>query len=744
MKTKQKFHHTFLFKIQGLSLKWKLLIPFLGFALVGTITLVYVGLSSQMALIEGHERKEILNVYKIFLAEIQNKEELALSIAATLAEETLIQELLAKRARAKLLTAIAPVYERLNKSCGLWILNFHIPPGRSFLRVHAPQKWGEMIAYRRSVSDVMKSGRGRRALEWDLSGVALRGVSPVYFQSKLVGALEVGFPFGKEFLMRLKRAWGADFIVYEKKGEQSFKRLEGTVASDFEAICSRLTSVVQNGTISIFISPPGAPKSSILLGPVKDYHGEVIAVVEIHIDRSEILARISYTRRVMFLVGAMGIGISFLLTWLVASIFVRPIEQIVEQAGMIAEGKRETVLEARPMDEMGKLTQSLNQMLNSLKERQEKIEEYARTLESRVRERTADLVASEEKYRALVEHLPLVVYRILKDGTTEFVNSYFTEKLGYSAEEVVGNKRFWREVICGEQEGGDRNILDVCWEGLSEFRTERMVKDKTGRELVFMDRAIPMWDDQGGLRWIDGIMVDITEQKRLQERALRAEEIRIVGEISARFAHELRNPLTIAGGFARRLRDSFPPNDPKRKNADIIVHQILRLEQILKVMLSSVKSAPLCLGDVDFECIIRYCLNDLNEIIETKAIKIELSIAGERPCVLGDEDLLAKAFGVLLEHAVAVIPEGEVLSITIHHNEEESLITFRHKSKGLTQDDLDQFFLPRALGTVSSPFLDLPVANVIIHRHGGRIKVKLENRDILVVNIYLPVVPLAS
>ena len=720
------------------------MIPFLGFALVGTVTLVYISLSSQVDLIKAHEKKEILNAYKIFLAEIEKEEELALSIAAALAQDNSIQELLAKRDRAGLLSAVAPVYERMKKGCGLWILHFHVPPGKSFLRVHAPQKRGEMIAYRKSVFDAMRSGRGIKALEWGLSGVALRGIIPVYFQGKLAGALEVGFPFGKDFLTRLKDIWGVDFIVYEKQGPESFKRLEGTIASGCKGIRDRLPSVARDGQISIFISPPGSPRSSILLGPIKDYHGEVIAVVEIHIDRSEILARISSTKRLMFLVGTVGLGVSFFLTWLVASMFVRPIEQLVDQAGKIAEGKRATQLEARPMDEMGKLTQSLNKMLNSLKERQEKIEEYARTLESKVKERTADLVASEEKYRTLVEHLPLVVYRILQDGTTEFVNSYFTEKLGYSPEEVVGNKRFWREVICGEHDGAEGNILDACWAGAAEFRTERVIKDKTGKELVFMDRAIPMWDEQGTLRWIDGIMVDITEQKRLQERALRAEEIRIVGEISARFAHELRNPLTIAGGFARRLRDSFPPNDPKRKSADIIVNQILRLEQILKIMLSSVKPTPLCLGDVDLECVIRYCLDDLNEMVEAKAIKTELAVNVDMACVLGDEDLLARAFEVLLEHSLAVIPEGEVLSISIHGDEEEILITLRHKAKGLTQDDLDQFFLPRALGLVKSPFLDLPVANVILHRHGGRIKVKLENRDILVVNIYLPLVPLLS
>jgi len=80
-------------------------------------------------------------------------------------------------------------------------------------------------------------------------------------------------------------------------------------------------------------------------------------------------------------------------------------------------------------------------MLDSLKERERQIEDYAKTLERRVRERTADLVSSEEKYRTLVDNLPLSVYRILYDGTTELLIPILP-KIGYTADEVVGNRRF--------------------------------------------------------------------------------------------------------------------------------------------------------------------------------------------------------------------------------------------------------------------------------------------------------------
>ena len=81
-------------------------------------------------------------------------------------------------------------------------------------------------------------------------------------------------------------------------------------------------------------------------------------------------------------------------------------------------------------------------MLDSLKKRRSEIEDYAKTLEEKVQERTVDLEASEEKYRTLVENVPLIVYRIRQDGTTEFVNYYLKESLGYSIEEAMGDRLF--------------------------------------------------------------------------------------------------------------------------------------------------------------------------------------------------------------------------------------------------------------------------------------------------------------
>ncbi len=701
--------------------------------------LVYIGLSSQQDLIKMEERKEILDFYHLFLNRIRHKSNQALAMATIVAEDPRVKPLLANREFKALRDYALPLYERLKKDFGIKQFHFHIPPGKSFLRVHAPDMSGEMISYRKAIMDVMKSGRGIESLEWGLTGLGIRGIVPIHYNGALAGSFEIGYPFGRPFLEDLKKSWGADLTVYEKMDEGSYVLL-ATTMSDVSPSCPARHLIDRPADRPvIMIAPADHPESCILVGPIRDYFGDVVALVEVDANRSAIVGRLSETRNLMIFVGIAGILISFVLIWVVAMLFTRPIEEIVNKAKEIADGKREIRLDPVPDDEIGLLTQSLNTMLDSLKERRRQIEEHAKTLEWKVRERTADLVSSEEKYRTLVDNLPLSVYRILYDGTTEFINPYFTEKLGYTTDEVVGNRRFWQETIWGCNRAQGEEILRSLKENSKGFRGEREVRDKEGHRLTLIDHAIPFKDDKGELKWLEGIMVDITELKKLQETALRTEEIKVLGEISARFAHEMRNPLTTAGGFARRLRDSFPEDDKHREFADIIVEEVARLEHILKIILSSIEPFTLSVSGVDLNHLLRSSLKDLKDQIEAKGIDLVVSFSSSVMGMQGDEGLLRKAFDNLLKHSVLSMPEGEKLFVSTMMEDENPAVIIRYRAEGLAEDDLEQFFFPRFTGKAQSTVHDLPLSKIIIHRHGGKIDVLREAKDI-VLRIELPAV----
>ncbi len=725
-------------KIKSMGLKWKILIPFLSFAFAGTIILSYIGLTSQQRLIKKEEKEGMMHFYRLFLEEVNQKGTEALSLATMIAENPEVQILLAERDRKALDALLVQTYVQMKMDFHIEQFHFHIPPAISFLRLHHPERFGEDLSVnRKTITEAIEYRVGVSGLEKGEGGFGMRGVAPVFYGMEMVGTVEIGHSFGEAFLKGFHKRWGVNLALYEVEEENSYRLLAKAGTKFKEVLVGRQEAVVLDKP-TILILPEDYPDRSILLGPVKDYTGNVVALVEMNFDRSETRERLSQTRNLMVLVGFIAVVVSFLLTFLVASLLTKPIKEIVKQAQDIAQERRESRLESRPMDEIGTLTQTLNIMLDSLKKRRLKIEEHARTLERRVQERTAALLASEEKYRTLVENVPLIVYRVLEDGTTEFINPYLTESLGYTIEEAVRDKNFWREKICGQGLEDYKDIFRVCFQDGEECRAERRVRHKDGRLLNFIDHAIPTRDEEGRIKWIDGIMMDISPLKKLQERALRTEEIRILGEISSRMAHEIRNPLVAVGGFSRRLRDSLSEKDPHRRLAQVIVEEVTRMENFLKILLSSIRPFDLSVTEVDLSGLLRSGLMKLDEVLKSKSISVVEDLSRDVMKFQGDQEKLTQALESVLKHAIVSMPEGEDLFLSTTHMDENLVITLRHKLSHLSDDDLEQFFFPHIEEEPESTVLDLPLSKIIIHRHGGKVDLHREEENLLTMRIEFP------
>lgn len=709
----------FLFVIQGISLKWKLLIPFVSLAFIGTTTLLVLSFHYQKQHIERQEIQKAIDLFSIFSSKIREREYTALSLAALIAHDKEIVRLVKEREKYKLYDYALSIYHLLRSERGIYQLHFHSSGAWSLLRMNAPEMESERISYRPSIMEVQRTGIAKGGIEWGLTGLAIRGIAPLWWEEEVVGSLEVGFPLDENFLYGLKEAWKVDFAIFQVLSEDKVSMISATSEFPKPAVLSFLKDAPV-----VKVSPPEYPQHLLLWGPLKTSSGDLVGLVGIKVSRHQTLEELKKTRDRTILVACLGIILSSLITYLVAVAFVKPIKEVVREADEIAEGKRESLLKLRPMDEMGVLTNALNRLLSILLMRKNELERYAKILEQRVLDRTEDLIKSEEKYRTLVENLPIVVYRILKDGTVEFVNTYFTEKIGYTIEEVIKDKQFWWKNICGMDLKGQEEILKCCWENGKELRKERKIKTKDGKELIFVDHIIPIRSN-GDVKWIDGFMVDITELKMLQAKLIEAEELRALRDISQRFAHEIRNPITAAGGFAKRLYFSLPEDSPYKRISEIILKEIARLEAILSILLTTIE--PIELKRTSFD-IIETIQNVLKEIINTakeqnKGINFHNSISELH--MKGDPFLLKDAIESILNHSLYHMPEGDTLDIEVLLIENSLKITINHQAVGISKQDVTEFFLPRVSPQMCTLAYPLPKAKMVINKHGGKVKARL-------------------
>ncbi len=136
-------------------------------------------------------------------------------------------------------------------------------------------------------------------------------------------------------------------------------------------------------------------------------------------------------------------------------------------------------------------------------------------LEARVRERTAELFASQQLLRGIVETSDDAILSKTLDGVITSWNSAAEELFGYSAAEAIGQSM--QMLIPPERADEEREILGRIARGerIDHFETVRVAKG--GRRLDISATISPIHDNRGQVIGASKIARDITERKRASE-----------------------------------------------------------------------------------------------------------------------------------------------------------------------------------------------------------------------------------
>ncbi len=140
------------------------------------------------------------------------------------------------------------------------------------------------------------------------------------------------------------------------------------------------------------------------------------------------------------------------------------------------------------------------------------------------RARYYELREAEVRYKALVEQVQAIIYTEVDDGSRTgatrptYVSPQSSEMLGYTPEELTEDPRLWddlvhpddRERVHAEEVAVDVDDHPFCL----EYRIVR----KDGEVRWVRDEATLVEDPASGLRFWQGLMLDITEHRRAQEQ----------------------------------------------------------------------------------------------------------------------------------------------------------------------------------------------------------------------------------
>jgi signal transduction histidine kinase len=222
-------------------------------------------------------------------------------------------------------------------------------------------------------------------------------------------------------------------------------------------------------------------------------------------------------------------------------------------------------------------------------------------------------------------------------------------------------------------------------------------------------------------------------------RLLKVERLSVLGQITSQVAHEMRNPLTIIGGFAHSILKRMNPHDSDYEYMKIIVKETERMENILNNVLNFSKPDKFTLELVNLNDLVDQTLEMLEAEVDSTKLSIVKTPAPDLPGVRVNPDLIRQALINIFRNAVWAMPQGGILSVTTKPVENMVRIEVKDTGCGIpsqyTNNVFDAFFTtkPDACG------LGLTVSADIIKNHGGKISVTSLAGKGSTFNIELPV-----
>lgn len=132
---------------------------------------------------------------------------------------------------------------------------------------------------------------------------------------------------------------------------------------------------------------------------------------------------------------------------------------------------------------------------------------------------------SKEKYHSLVNNIPDALWTTDSNGNTTFISPNIQKIYGYKPEEIYEQgDRLWFGRIHTDDVEKVKDAYKVLFDKGIQFDTEYRIKRKDGKWIWLHDRSIVTYE-KGGVVYADGILADITEQKK-REKELRDSEER--------------------------------------------------------------------------------------------------------------------------------------------------------------------------------------------------------------------------
>jgi hypothetical protein len=209
-------------------------------------------------------------------------------------------------------------------------------------------------------------------------------------------------------------------------------------------------------------------------------------------------------------------------------------------------------------------------------------------------------------------------------------------------------------------------------------------------------------------------------QRYLQGQLFKAERLSALGELAAEIVHQIRNPLSVVGGFGRRVARTIEEDDPRSQDMQILLEEVTRMESILERIRQDVRLARSpSAQSVDPRELLEAAVERYRNAAREQRIGLEMSSEPGLPPIRGSRDILLEALDNLIRNAFDAVAPGGNVTVSAKRLKEAIHLLVEDDGPGLTEEQVSKIFEPFYTTKVRGTGLGLPLSQRLIRQCGG-------------------------
>jgi PAS domain S-box-containing protein len=305
------------------------------------------------------------------------------------------------------------------------------------------------------------------------------------------------------------------------------------------------------------------------------------------------------------------------------------------------------------------------------------------------------------------------------------LNSAAEAILGYASREVEG--QYHQHILIGADHLIPAFLPENSESQEYTLKNVRLYR-RDGSSFLANIRSIPV-AFQGKLSHLAVLIQDLSQEEQYRLRNQQLEQRALIGEVSAIFAHEVRNPINNISTGLQLMAFNLSENDPNQAIIARLQNDCERLEELMKSTLAFVKPMEYKMEPMALQDTLPRLLERWRAHMARVNIQYILHIDPETPSILGDQRALDQVWNNLISNAIQAMGKDggslivKIRPITTPENLPYVEIVITDTGTGISSEARDRIFEPFFTTRSSGTGLGLPIAKHIITAHRGSIKV---------------------